>query len=47
MLQFPLTAWTAMLKQPQSFVTFTIQDLQNWTDAKLPEPAHSRPPTVD
>lgn len=32
----PLTAWAGMLKQPESFVIFTVQDLLNWIDAKLP-----------
>ena len=36
----PLTAWTAILKQPESFVTFTIQDLLNWIDTRLPERLH-------
>lgn len=36
----PLKVWTAMLKQPESFVTFTIQDLLNWIDARLPGRLH-------
>jgi hypothetical protein len=36
----PLTAWASMLKQPESFVTFTIQDLLNWIDAELPGRLH-------
>ncbi len=36
----PLTAWAGMLKQPNSFVTFTIQNLLDWIGARLPERLH-------
>jgi len=33
----PLKAWAALLREPDRFITFTVQDLLNWIDARLPE----------
>lgn len=32
----PLKAWAGLLREPVSFVTFTVQDLLSWIDARLP-----------
>lgn len=32
----PLAAWRSVLRQPDRFVSFTVQDLLSWVDARLP-----------
>lgn len=32
----PLKAWAGLLREPDSFITFTLQDLLAWMDSRLP-----------